>query len=116
MDNEVKASNDESQIRSAYKSLVEIYMTCMNISKNWWPLFCSAFESVIGDQNVRDHCKLYIKYLKILRNLNKYEKLLKCCVELLKMYPTEYITMDIICQVYVNSFASDQHNISFDVS
>lgn len=113
LNNEVNASKDEAQIQSAYKSLVEIYMTCLNIEKNWLPLFRKAFESVIEDQSIRDHSKIYIKYLKILKNLREYEVLLNESIRMLEFYPNEYIPLDMVCWIYVNKYG--ENDICFEV-
>lgn len=110
LQNEVNPKHDEKRIQSAYKSLVEIYMTCLNIERKWLPLFRKAFEFVISDSNIRDHCKIYIKYLKILKNLDENEMLLKSSTEMLESYPNEYIPMDMVCLVYVKNY----NNPSFD--
>lgn len=102
--NDIRKANDRAQIESAYKSLVEIFMTCTNIEKNWLPLFRKAFESVINDQNTRDHSKVYTKYLKILKNLKEYEVLLDKSLHMLEFYPDEYIPLDMICWIYVNKY------------
>lgn len=107
LDNEVNASNDPAQIQSAYKSLVEIYMTCLNIDKTWLQLFRKAFESVIQDQSIRDHSKVYIKYLKILKNLKQYEVLLDHSIHMLEFYPNEYIPLDMICWIYVSKYGEN---------
>lgn len=107
LDNEVNTSNDQAQIQSAYKSLVEIYMTCLNIEKNWLPLFQKAFESVIKDQSIRDHSKVYNKYLKILKNLKQYEVLLDSSIHMLEFYPNEYIPLDMICWIYVSKYGQN---------
>lgn len=107
LDNDINSSSDQAQIQSAYKSLVEIYMTCLNIEKNWLPLFRKAFESVIEDQSIRDHTKVYIKYLKILKNLKEYEVLLKKSIHMLEFYPNEYIPLDMICWIYVNKYGQN---------
>lgn len=114
LQNDVNSTEDGERVRSAYKSLVEIYMSCMNIDRNWLPLFRKAFESVLDDQTIRDHCKVYIKYLKILRNLNEYEMLMKSSVQMLEIYPTEYIPLDMICWIYVNDYHKKES--SFEVS
>lgn len=114
LQNDVNSSSDEQRIQSAYKSLVEIYMTCMNIDRTWLPLFRKAFESVVDDQSIRDHNKVYIKYLKILRNLNEFDVLLKSAVKMLDIYPTEYIPLDMICLVYVDKYY--ENNSDFEVS
>lgn len=108
LQDDVNTSKDPERVQSAYKSLVEIYMTCMNIERNWLPLFRKAFESVVGDQNIRDHVKVYIKYLKILRNLNDYEALLKSSIHMLELYPEEYMPMDMVCWVYVNKYFDNE--------
>lgn len=97
-------ANDEERSRSAYKSLVEIYMTCMNVDRNWLELFRKAFESVVNDQTIRDHCKIYNKYLKILRNLKDYETLLKSSIQMIEIYPREFIPLEMVCWVYVNRY------------
>lgn len=106
--------NDAERIQSAYKSLVEIYMICMNIDRTWQPLFRKAIESIINDHTIRDHCKVYIKYLKILRNLNDYEALLKSTVQMLDIYPNEFIPLEMVCWVYVNTY--HQKKFPFAVS
>lgn len=107
-------AQDELRVQSAYKSLVKIYMTCCNIERTWLTLFRKAFESVVSDKSFHDHCKVYIKYLKILRHLKEYETLLKCSVQMLELYPTEYIPLDMICWVYVNKYY--EKDLNFDVS
>lgn len=114
LENDMKTGNDEARTRSVYKSLVEIYMTCINIDKEWMILFRKAFESVVNDHNIRDHVKVYIKYLKILRNLKEYDALLKSAIQMLEMYPAEYIPLEMVCLVYVNKYG--QKDICFDVS
>lgn len=107
LDNDIKNSSsgdDEAHIQSAYKSLIEIYMTCSNIEKNWLPLFQKAFESVIKDQSIRDHSKVYIKYLKILKNLKDYAALLDNSIHMLEFYPNEFIPLDMICWIYVSLY------------
>lgn len=110
LQNETK-TEDAARIQSAYKSLVEIYMTCTNIERATWPLFRDAFESVIDDQSIRDHCKVYVKYLKILRNLKDNEALLKNSIKMLELYPNEYIPLEMICWVYVNNYEQNVLNI-----
>lgn len=109
LENEVNTSNDDAQIQSAYKSLVEIYMTCSNIERNWLALFRKAFESLINDQSIRDHCKVYNKYLKILKNLKDHAALLDQSIKMLELYPTEYIPLEMVCWIYVNKF--DQNDL-----
>lgn len=106
-------SSDDAQIQSAFKSLVEIYMTCLNIDRNWLPLFRKAFESIIKDQGIRDHCKVYIKYLKILKNLQEYAALLDHSIEMLGFYPNEYIPLDMVCWIYVKM--NDQADFDIEV-
>lgn len=114
LQSEVSSAHDEQRIKSAYKSLVEIYMTCTNIERTWLPLFRLAFESVVGDSSIRDHCRIYIKYLKILKNLKEYELLLKSAVQMLEVYPKEYIPLDLVCFVYVKNY--HQNEFDFKVS
>lgn len=115
LQNEVNnMANDEARIRSAYKSLVEIYMNCMNIDKIWLPLFRKAFETVVNDPTIRDHCKVYIKYLKILKHLKDYEALVKSTIQMLEIYPNEFIPLEMICWVYVNK--QNDIQFSFEVS
>lgn len=114
LQSEVNSAHDEQRIKSAYKSLVEIYMTCTNIERTWLPLFRLAFESVVGDSSIRDHCRIYVKYLKILRNLKEYKMLLKSAVQMLDVYPKEYIPLDLVCFVYVKNYS--QNDFDFNVS
>lgn len=104
LQSEIEPSHDEKRIQSAFKSLVEIFMTCINIERTWLPLFRQAFESVVCDPSIRDHCKIYIKYLKILKNLKEFEALLKSAIQMLESYPDEYIPLDMVCMVYVKQF------------
>lgn len=107
-------ANDADRIQSAYKSLVEIYMNSTNIEKTWSALFRRAFEAVINDQTIHDHCKKYIKYLKILKNLNDYETLLKSAIQMLEIYPKEYLALEMVCWVYVNRYT--EKDLRFEVS
>ncbi|XP_031639627.1 tetratricopeptide repeat protein 37-like, partial [Contarinia nasturtii] len=104
LENELNSASDAAQVKSANESLVQIYMTCQNIDRSLWPLFRKVFESTIHDPHIRDHCKVYIKYLKLLRNLKEHETLLKCSVQMLEIYPNEFIPMDMICWVYVQKY------------
>lgn len=110
LQNEVNTANDEERVRSAYKSLVEIYMTCTSIDRSWLPLFRKAFEAIVGDRGIRDHNKVYVKYLKILRSLKEYEALLKSSIRMLELYPSEYIPLDMVCLVYVNKYFENDLN------
>lgn len=104
LQNEVNSSNDQNRVRSAYKTLVDIYMFDTAKDKLWLPLFRESFEFVISDRTINEHCKLYIKYLKILKKLKDYDVLLKSSIEMLGMYPKEYIPLDMICWVYVQKY------------
>lgn len=110
LQNEVNSASDAERVKSANDSLVQIYMTCQNIDRSWSPLFRKALESVIHDQNIRDHCKVYIKYLKLLRNMKDYALLLKCSVQMLDIYPNEFIPRDMICCVYVKNYYEKSQN------
>lgn len=85
-------------------------MNCMNISKTWLPLSRQAFEAIVDDQQIQNHCKIYVKYLKILRNLEDYDALLKSALQMLEIYPNEYIPLDMVCMTYVNKY----HHKDFD--
>lgn len=114
LQNEVTSSNDQKRVRSAYKTLTDIYMFDTAKDKSWLPLFRESFEFVISDRTINDHCKLYIKYLKILKKLKDYDVLLKKSIEMLEMYPKEYIPLDMICWVYVQKYK--QNDDTFRVS
>lgn len=114
LQNEVNSATDQKRVRSAYKTLVEIYMgdTCKD--KSWLTLFRESFEFIIADRTIKDHCKFYIKYVKILKKLKEYDDLLKSSIEMLSMYPKEYIPLDMICWVYVKK--CKQNDKTFNVS
>lgn len=115
LQNEVTSSNDQKRVRSAYKTLVDIYMFDTAKDKLWLPLFRESFEFMISDRTINDHSKLYIKYLKILKKLKDYDDvLLKSSIEMLGMYPKEYIPLDMICWVYVQKYK--QNDDTFKVS
>lgn len=112
--NEITQSTDENRVRSAYNSLLEIYMSNTNIDKSWLELFRETFEIAIAERTTRNHVKVFIKYLKILNHLKRYELLLKRSLEMLSIYPDEYIPLDMICHVYVQMF--NQKDFPFNVS
>lgn len=113
LQNELNCGN-EDRIESAYRSLVEIYMNCTNIDRCWLPLFRKALECVINDVDIRDHCKVYIKYLKILKHLKDPEALLRNAVSMLDIYPKEFIPLEMVCWVFVNRY--EDKTFCFDVS
>lgn len=114
LQNEVNSAADQKRVRSAYKTLVEIFMGDMCKDKSWLSLFREAFEFIITDRTINDHCQLYIKYLKILKKLKEYDVLLQNSIEMLSMYPKEYIPLDMICWVYVQKYKQNDH--TFKVS
>lgn len=77
-------------------------------------LFQEAFEIAIVDRTFKNHIKVFIKYLKILNNLKKYELLLSKAIEMLSIYPDEYIPLDMICRVYTEKFT--ETDFPFNVS
>lgn len=111
---EITKSKDESRVRSAYFTLIEIFMNNTCIDKKWLELFQEAFELVIDDRTFNNHVKVFIKYLKILNHLKKYEMVLTKSVEMLSIYPNEYFPLDMICRIYSENFA--QPEFPFDVS
>lgn len=113
LQNEVN-SGDEDRIESAYRSLAEIYMNCTNIDRCWFPLFRKALKCAVDDVDTRDHCKTYIKYLKILKHLKDYEALLRNTVSMLDIYPKEFIPLEMVCWVFVNRY--EDKDFCFDVS
>lgn len=108
-------TNDEQRVYSAYKSLVEIYMNGTNIDRSWWAFFRQAFETVVGDSGIRNHNQVFIKYLKLLRNLKEFEPLLNSSIRMLELYPTEYIPMDMICWVNINKYQSQDLSVKVSV-
>lgn len=92
-------SEDEERVKSAYQSLVEIYLQS-TIDRRWFELFEKAFADVLTDQSVRSHCKKFNKYLRILAQLQKSDLLLVKCVEMLQLYPSETIPLESICRIY----------------
>lgn len=111
---EVDSAKEERRVRSAYKSLLDIYMNNTNIDKCWTQLFRETFEIIVSDRTIRDHIKVFNKYLKILKSLKMFDLLLKRSLEMLAMYPNEYIPLDMICFVYVETYY--QSDFCFDVS
>lgn len=101
---EIDSANEEKRVRSAYKCLLEIYMNNTNIDKSWLELFRETLEIAISDRTMKNHIKVFNKYLKILKQLKQYELLLKRSLEMLSMYPNEYIPLDMICYVYVETY------------
>lgn len=89
-------------------------MNNTNIDKKWLELFQEAFEIAIVDRTFNNHIKVFIKYLKILNHLKKYELLLTKAIEMLSIYPDEYIPLDMICRVYTEKFA--EKDFPFNVS
>lgn len=114
LQNEITKSKDESRVRSAYLTLIDVYMNNTNIDKKWLELFREAFEIAIVDRTFNNHVKVFIKYLKILNNLKMYELLLTKAIEMLSIYPNEYIPLDMICRIYTEKF--DDPEFSFNVS
>lgn len=114
LQNDVNTSNDQKRVRSAYKALVNIYMGDMCKDNVWLPLFRESFEFIITDRTIKDHCKYYIKYLKILKKLKDYDALLRSSIEMLHLYRKEYIPLDMICWIYVQKYK--QNDQSFNVS
>lgn len=111
---EITKSKDEGRVRSAYLSLIDVYMNNTNIDKKWLELFQEAFEIAIVDRTFNNHVKVFIKYLKILNNLKKYELLLTKAIDMLSIYPNEYIPLDMICRIYTEKF--DDPEFPFNVS
>lgn len=114
LQNEITNSKDEGRVRSAYLTLIDIFMNNTNIDKKWMELFQEAFEIAIVDRTFKNHIKVFIKYLKILNNLKKYELLLSKAIEMLSIYPDEYIPLDMICRVYTEKFT--ETDFPFNVS
>lgn len=114
LQNEITESKDEGRVRSAYLALIDIFMNNTNIDKKWLELFQEAFEVAIADRTFNNHVKVFIKYLKILNNLKKYELLLAKSIEMLNIYPNEYIPLDMICRIYTEQFT--ETNFPFNVS
>lgn len=114
LQNEITESKDEGRVRSAYFTLIDIYMNNTNIDKKWLELFQEAFEIAIVDRTFNNHVKVFIKYLKILNNLKRYELLLSKASEMLSIYPDEYIPLDMICRIYTEKF--NETDNPFDVS
>lgn len=104
LDDEVTESNDKNRVFSAYQSLVHIYMESSNVDKSWLQLFRESFEAIINDRTVHEHAKVFTKYLRILKYLRDSEALLAQSIEMLSLYPTEYVPLDMICWLYVERF------------
>lgn len=111
---EITKSKDEARVRSAYLTLINIYMNNTNIDKKWLELFQEAFEIAIQDRAFNKHVKVFIKYLKILNNLKKYDLLLTKAIEMHSIYPSEYIPLDMICRIYTEKF--NEADFPFNVS
>lgn len=116
LQHEITKSKDEARVRSAYLALIDIYMNNSNttIDKKWRELFQEAFEIAIVDRTFNNHVNVFIKYLKILMNLKKEELLLTKCIEMLGIYPDEYIPLDMICRIYAEKF--NETDFPFNVS
>lgn len=116
LQNEITKSKDDARVRSAYLALIDIYMNNSNtiIDKKWLELFREAFEIAIVDRTFNNHVKVFVKYLKILMNLKKEEQLLTKCIEMLGIYPDEYIPLDMICRIYTEKF--NEKDFPFNVS
>lgn len=114
LNKEVSTSNDEDRVKSAYNSLLEIYLQSSGIDKCWLPLFKNVFEIAIADTSTRNHVKKFNKYLKILNNLKENELLLKKSQEMLRIYPREYIPLEFICRVFAETY--EQTDFNFSVS
>lgn len=111
--NEIKNAKDNGRVRSAYETLLQIYMNNTNIDREWLPLFEETFEIFIGDRTITQHTLKFIKYLKILKKQNKDELLVKRAQEMLSIYPKEYIPLELLCKVYIDNFS--ETDSSFDV-
>lgn len=114
LEKEVRNAKDEERVRSAYVTLIDIYMNNTNIDKKWLELLREAFEIAIVDRTFNNHVNVYIKYLKILNHLKKYDVLLAKAIDLLNFYPNEYIPIDMICRIYTEKFNDPE--FPFDVS
>lgn len=114
LENEVKKSEDETRARSAYLTLMQIYMSQAAIDKKWLPLFKETFEVFIGDRTINNHLAKFLKYLKLLNRMKEYELVLKHSLDCLNIYPKEYIPLDMICRIYTETL--NQSDFSFDVS
>lgn len=101
---EVAESNNDKRVLSAYQSLVHIYMDLMNVDKMWLQLFRESFEFVISDRTIREHAKTFSKYLKILKFLKDSDALLASSIDMLALYPDEYVPLDMMCWLYVERF------------
>lgn len=88
-------------------------MNNTNIDREWLQLFEETFEIFIGDRTIPQHSFKFLKYLKILKKLNKNELLIKKAQEMLSIYPKEYIPLELLCKIYVDHF--DEIDSSFDV-
>lgn len=104
LEEEVTKSNDKNRVFSAYQSLVHIYMEAMNVDKSWLQLFRESFESIINDRTIHEHAKVFTKYLRILKYLRDSKALLARSIEMLSLYPAEYVPLDMICWLYVERF------------
>lgn len=114
LENEIIKSKDDGRVRSAYFTLIDIFLNNTNIDKKWLELFQEAFEIAIVDRTFKNHVKVFIKYLKILNNLKKNEMLLTKSIEMLNIYPKEYIPLDMICRIYTEKF--NNTDFPFNVS
>lgn len=114
LQNEITKSKDEGRVRSAYLTLIDIFMNNTNIDRKWLELFQEAFEVVIVDRTFNNHVKVFIKYLKILNHQKKYDLLLCKSTEMLSIYPDEYIPLDMICRVYTEKYT--ETDFPFNVS
>lgn len=102
--NEIRNSSDNDRVRSAYETLLNIYMNNTNIDREWLPIFQETFEIFIGDRTIPQHTHKFIKYVKILKKLGKDELLVKRAQEMLAIYPKEYIPLELLCKIYVDRF------------
>lgn len=114
LQNEITRSEDKARVRSAYFTLIDVYMNNTNIDKKWLELFQEAFAIAIQDRTFNNHVKVFIKYLKILNNLKKCEMLLTKLIEMLNIYPNEYTPLDMICRIYTEKFT--EVDFPFNVS
>lgn len=115
LQNEITNANDENRVRSAYESLLEIYMQAKETDKKWLELFKETFEIALADRGGRDHVKKFNKYLKILNHLKRWPLLLKRCDEMINLYRKEYVPLELICRVYAETFEDNEFTFEVNV-
>lgn len=110
LQNEVSSVGDQERVQSAYSSLVQIYLNNPNIEAQWLNLFREAFEVFIADRAVPNHCRMFTECLKILNKSKCYDVLIRRSIEMLRIYPKEYVPLDMLCSVYLQTYDKSDFN------